>query len=102
MTDKQESDGPEGSILSQVPRQGTRVDRGTTVGVVIAVARPRMVSVPNLVGMNVENARTTVTTAGLALDVTGQRPVPGTAAGIVLDQTPGGGRVHRRRARRCT
>jgi serine/threonine-protein kinase len=67
------------------------VDHGTTVGVVIAVARPVMVSVPNLVGMTTANATTTVTTAGLVLSVAGQRPVPGTPAGIVLDQNPAAG-----------
>jgi serine/threonine-protein kinase len=88
VADNQESDSPPGSILSQSPPSGTRVDHGTAVGVVIAVARPKMVSVPNLVGMTVDNATTTLTTAGLVLDVIGQRPVPGTAAGIVLDQNP--------------
>jgi beta-lactam-binding protein with PASTA domain len=91
VTDNEESDSPPGSILSQSPVPGTRVDHGSTVGVVIAVARPVMVSVPNLVGMTVGNATATLTTAGLVLGVAGQRPVPGTAAGFVLDQNPAAG-----------
>jgi beta-lactam-binding protein with PASTA domain len=91
VTGNQESDSPPGSILSQSPAPGSRADHGTTVGVVIAVARPVMVSVPNLVGMTVAGATTTITTAGLVLGVAGQRPVPGTPAGIVLDQNPAAG-----------
>jgi serine/threonine-protein kinase len=91
VTANEESDAPEGSILSQTPPQGTRVDHGTTVAVVIAVAKPKLAPVPNVVGMNVDNAKAAVTTAGFGLAVSGQRPVPGTAAGIVLDQTPAAG-----------
>jgi serine/threonine-protein kinase len=47
--------------------------------------------VPNIVGMTVDNANAAVTTAQLVLDVTGQRPVPGTPAGMVLDQDPQAG-----------
>ena len=57
----------------------------------IAVARPKLTSVPNVVGMTVDNAKAALTTASLVLDVTGQRPVPGTPAGIVLDQNPQAG-----------
>jgi beta-lactam-binding protein with PASTA domain len=91
VTDKQESDNPEGSILSQTPAPATRVDRGTTVSVVIAVARPKLTTVPNLVGTTAENAKAALTTAQLVLDVLGQRPVPGTPAGMVLDQNPQAG-----------
>jgi beta-lactam-binding protein with PASTA domain len=91
VTANEESDSPEGSILSQTPPQGTRVDRGTTVGVVIAVARPKMAAVPNIIGFNLDNAKSAVTNAGFVLAIVGQRPVPGTAAGIVLDQTPAAG-----------
>jgi serine/threonine-protein kinase len=41
--------------------------------------------------MTVDNATAALTTAQLVLDVTGQRPVPGTPAGMVLDQNPQAG-----------
>jgi serine/threonine-protein kinase len=91
VADKEESDSPEGSILSQTPAEGTRVDRGTTLSVTIAVARPKLTTVPNLVGKTVDDAKAALTTAQLVLDVTGQRPVPGTPSGMVLDQDPQSG-----------
>jgi serine/threonine-protein kinase len=91
VTGSQESDSPEGSILTQTPAQGTRVDHGTAVAVVVAVARPKLAPMPNLVGMNVDNAKAAAANAGFVLSVTGQRPVPGTPAGFVLEQIPAGG-----------
>jgi serine/threonine-protein kinase len=88
---KEESDAAEGSVLSQAPAKGTRVDRGTTVGVVIAVAKPKLVGVPNLVGQTADAAKAALAAVGLVLDVAGQRPVAGAAAGLVLDQNPQAG-----------
>ena len=88
---EESSTSPEGSILEQDPAAGTRVDRGTTVRVVIAVAPPKVVPVPNLVGQSVDAARAALTAVGLGLAVTAQRPTPGTPAGIVVGQDPAAG-----------
>ena len=88
---EESSTSPEGSILEQDPAAGTRVDRGTTVRVVIAVAPPKVVPVPNLVGQSVDAARAALTAVGLGLAVAAQRPTPGTPAGIVVGQDPAAG-----------
>jgi serine/threonine-protein kinase len=89
--DNEQSDRPEGSILKQDPEEGTRVDRGTTVGVVIAVAPPRVVPVPDLAGLPVDKAKAVLADAGLGLEVAGQRPTPGAAASVVVAQDPAAG-----------
>ena len=88
---EESSSSPEGSILEQDPAPGTRVDRGTTVRVVIAVAPPKVVPVPSVVGQSLDAARAALTAVGLALEVAGQRLVPGTAAGLVIGQDPAAG-----------
>ena len=88
---EESSTSPEGSILEQDPAAGTRVDRGTTVRVVIAVAPPKVVPVPNLVGQSVDAAKAALTAVGLGLTVAAQRPIPGTPAGIVVAQDPAAG-----------
>src|SRR4029077_19650200 len=80
---EESSSSPEGSILEQDPAPGTRVDRGTTVRVVIAVPPPKVVPVPNLLGQSVDAAKAALTGVGLGLTVPPQRPTPGTPAGIV-------------------
>ena len=88
---EESSTSPEGSILEQDPAAGTRVDRGTTVRVVIAVAPPKVVPVPNLLGKWVDAAKAALTGVGLGLTVAAERPTPGTPAGIVVAQDPAAG-----------
>ncbi len=88
---KAESDQAEGTILEQEPAAGQRVDRGTAVRVTIAVARPRTVAVPQLVGLASAQATEALTQAGLTARVGEVRPTPGAAAGTVAQQSPAAG-----------
>jgi serine/threonine-protein kinase len=55
---------PEGSVISTNPAKGTELKRGDTVTVVISKGRAP-IQVPNLVGMNVNDARNQLQSLGL-------------------------------------
>jgi beta-lactam-binding protein with PASTA domain len=72
-------------IGSQRPALGTEVARGTAVDVTVGAAVPELVVVPNLVWVEVDDARRILESAGLVL---------GRASGdgdVIRDQTPGAG-----------
>jgi eukaryotic-like serine/threonine-protein kinase len=56
---------PEGAVVATDPAKGTELKRGDTVTVVVSKGRAP-ISVPNLVGQNVNNARAQLQTLGLA------------------------------------
>jgi serine/threonine-protein kinase len=91
VADQAESDEPEGSILTQDPAAGTRVERATVVRVTIAIPRPRRVDTPNLIGLVTEQARTALAPVGLTLEVAAVRPTAGARAGAIVEQTPAAG-----------
>jgi beta-lactam-binding protein with PASTA domain len=93
VTDKQESDEPEGSILGQTPEPGTLVERGAQVEVLIAVARPQRAAVPDLIGLTAEQARAALAQVGLVIEVAGVRPTPRARPGTVVEQEPRVGQV---------
>jgi len=77
-----------GLVLSQDPEPGTAVRRGTAVTIVLS-AGPQTVLLPDLVGRDVEEARTELTTRGLAVSVVGVSAEA--SAGIVLEMFPSPG-----------
>jgi beta-lactam-binding protein with PASTA domain len=88
--DEQESDEPEGDVISQSPSGGTRVTRGETVTITISTGRPQ-VSVPDVVGMSEERASSRLGAAGLN-PVRQERQVTDPAQdGVVIEQRPGAG-----------
>jgi len=88
--DEQESDEPEGDVISQSPSGGTRVARGETVTITVSTGRPK-VSVPDVVGMGEERASSRLSGAGLA-PVHQEREVTDPAQdGVVIEQRPGAG-----------
>jgi serine/threonine-protein kinase len=88
--DEQESDEPEGDVISQSPSGGTRVSRGDTVTIVVSTGRPQ-VEVPDVVGMSEERATARLGAAGLA-PVRQERVVTDpTQDGVVIEQRPGAG-----------
>jgi len=89
--DKAESDTPEGSILAQDPAAGTHVARGSTVSVTIAIAEPRVVSVPQLVKLTQAQAEAALAAVGLKLQVAGLRATPDFPPGTVVAQKPEAG-----------
>ena len=90
---KQSSDAiDKGRVISTSPPEGSQVEKGSTVTLVVS-SGPQRVSVPDVVGKQEDEARSTLEAAGLRADVSQQESTdkdPGT----VLKQDPGpGGKV---------
>jgi serine/threonine-protein kinase len=87
---QQESDAPEGDVISQSPSAGTEMTRGETVTITVSTGRPQ-VDVPDVIGMSERSARSTLRSAGLE-PVTQERTVTDPAQdGVVVEQRPGSG-----------
>jgi serine/threonine-protein kinase len=88
--DEQESDEPEGDVISQSPAGGTRVSRGETVTIVVSTGTPK-VDVPDVLGMSEERASARLSAAGLTV-ARQERDVTDPAQdGVVIEQRPGAG-----------
>jgi beta-lactam-binding protein with PASTA domain/predicted Ser/Thr protein kinase len=86
---------PRGTVVSQEPAPGTSVPRDAEVRLVVSRG-PELVTVPNLVGLTLEEARAALHRVGLALDRIGYVPRPDMEAGRVAEQQPpAGARVRR-------
>ena len=88
--DEQESDEPEGDVISQSPAGGTRVARGDTVTIVVSTGRPQ-IEVPDVVGMREESARARLTGAGLTVSRQERTVTDPAEDGVVIEQRPGAG-----------
>jgi beta-lactam-binding protein with PASTA domain len=88
--EEQESDVPEGDVVSQSPGAGARVTRGDRVTITVSTGRPQ-VDVPDVVGMSEERAILTLNGAELS-PVTQKRAVTDPSQdGVVVEQRPGAG-----------
>ena len=88
-TRKQSSDTvPSGDSVETLPPEGTPVDRGSTVTLVVSSGK-ETVEVPAVVGQNVDDARATLRGAGFGVSVTTEES--SSAEGTVLRQDPGAG-----------
>jgi serine/threonine-protein kinase len=67
-------DSVAGTILSTDPLPGTSVPKGTVINVVLSKG-PVLVDVPNVVGMDVETATTTLQAAGFQVTTVNKLPV---------------------------
>jgi serine/threonine-protein kinase len=83
------SDDPAGTVVAQVPRVGTRVDRRTAVRVNVAAGASRA-RVPDVLGRTVAVARTRLRRAGLPPPQV-VRVGSAVPAGTVVRQSPVGG-----------
>jgi hypothetical protein len=81
-------DVPAGSVISQDPRPGAEVTPGTTLAVVLS-AGPQTVTVPDLVGTDVDDATRALETLGL--DVTVETASSEITATVVLEMHPAPG-----------
>ena len=88
--DEQESDEPEGDVISQSPAGGTKVARGETVTIVVSTGRPK-IDVPDVVGMSEERARAQLTSAGLTVARQERTVTDPAQDGVVVEQRPGAG-----------
>jgi eukaryotic-like serine/threonine-protein kinase len=88
--DEQESDEPEGDVISQTPAGGTKVARGETVTIVVSTGRPK-VDVPDVVGISEERASARLTGAGLTVARQERTVTDPAQDGVVIEQRPGAG-----------
>ncbi len=87
---EQESDEPEGDVVSESPGAGTRLTRGDRVTITVSTGRPK-VDVPDVVGMTEAKATARLGAAGLTPVRQERQVTDPTQDGIVLEQRPGSG-----------
>jgi serine/threonine-protein kinase len=88
--EEEESDEPEGDVISQNPAGGTEVPRGETVTITVSTGRPQ-VEVPDVVGLGEDQATSRLRSDNLE-PVREERAVTDPEQdGVVLEQRPGPG-----------
>jgi eukaryotic-like serine/threonine-protein kinase len=87
---EQESDVPEGDVISQNPSGGTELTRGDTVTITVSTGRPQA-DVPDVIGMSERNARSSLKAAGLQPVVQQRTVTDQDQDGVVIEQRPGPG-----------
>ena len=89
-TEQRENDqAPEGTVFDQNPDQGTKVDEGSKVTIVVSSAAAP-VQVPNLIGEQDADADAQLRAIGLVADFEAEDD-PDVPAGTVIDQDPEAG-----------
>ena len=87
---EQESDEPEGDVISQNPAGGTEVSKGETVTITVSTGTPQ-VDIPDVIGLSGSSAKSRLKSAGLK-PVTQERTVTDPSQdGMVVEQRPGSG-----------
>ena len=81
---------PEGEVVRQDPEEGTEAETGDTVTLFVS-AGPRQVTVPDVVGMSLEEATETLEDARLQVGEITYQSAEGAEPGEVLDQFPRAG-----------
>jgi eukaryotic-like serine/threonine-protein kinase len=84
---------PRGTVVSQMPRAGASARRGSTVRVNVSLGtqtRP-LATIPEVVGLDEQSARTQLRDAGFAVRTIVQDTTDPAQDGIVLEQQPGAG-----------
>ncbi len=81
---------PEGEVISQEPEEGTEVDEGSTVRITVS-AGPSAITVPDLRGKTVAEARAQLTDLGLALGEVEEVNDPETPKDEIIDSNPASG-----------
>ena len=79
-----------GRVIRQDPLAGSEVEAGTPVDIVVSLG-PARVTVPNVVGRTQTEARTTITSVGLAVGAITQEHSPSIPVGSVIRQDPAAG-----------
>jgi serine/threonine-protein kinase len=82
------SDAPEGSVLAQSPRAGTRVERGTLVVLGVSTGTPPCCRIPDVRGLSSADAEEALRAAGLAVGTITLRLDADADEGTVLGQDP--------------
>ncbi len=76
---------PKDSVLSQSPSPGSPVRQNSTVLLIVSNG-PQPVTVPNFVGMTLDDAQAAGTKLGLTLDTTQRETIAGVDAGKIVSQ----------------
>lgn len=83
-----------GNVIGQVPSSGSKVEKGTVVGIAVskgkAPSQPAMATVPNVTGQSQADATTALQNAGLKVQVAEEYSET-VAKGNVMAQLPEGG-----------
>jgi len=81
-----------GIVISQDPAPDTEVAEGTTVNIVVSTGpdAPAVVPVPDVVGQDAADARTTLEAAGFIVEIT-ELDSETVEAGLVIDMNPAAG-----------
>jgi serine/threonine-protein kinase len=87
---EQESDEPEGDVISQDPAGGTELTRGSTVTITVSTGRPQ-VDVPDVIGLSERSARSRLSSARLEPVVQQRTVTDPTQDGVVVEQRPAPG-----------
>lgn len=89
ITTQEDTSKPDGTILSQSPSGDSKINKGQIVDVVVNKLSPKKVSVPNLIGMTLKEARDALSSLELSLAT-----VNGSVdeKSIVTDQSIGAGK----------
>lgn len=85
-----------GLVVNQSPPAGTRVAKGSAVGLIVGKAaepEPTEVTVPNVVPLTRRDAEAVLKAARLGVGEVKGEPVAASLAGLVLDQSPKAGTV---------
>lgn len=90
----QESDEPQGTVLSTDPKAGTMVEPETKVNLVVAKASSK-VDVPSLAGMNEDQARERLAELGLTLNAQTQETNEATPGTAIAQSPEAGSKVER-------
>ena len=88
--EEQESDEPEGDVISQSPEGGSSVARGETVTITVSTGRPQ-VDVPDVVGLSEDDARNRLSRAGLGATSQERTVTDPSQDGVVIEQRPASG-----------
>jgi beta-lactam-binding protein with PASTA domain len=86
----EESDRPEGRVISQEPAAGTTAARGSGVIVVLAAARAATADVPDVVGRRVDEARDRLVADGFALGKISREPHRADPDTVIAQDPPAG------------
>ena len=79
---------PAGTVLSQDPLPGVKVYSGTPVNLAISTTGDSLITVPNVVGLSVNDAKTQIALAGLTIGTITTQVDNTKPAGTVLSQDP--------------
>ena len=87
ITEKHDSDVEKNHVISQTPPEGTELEKGDTVTIVISLG-PEELSVPNLIGFSLKDAKTILKDKGLELGSVSYGYSEIYKEGTVINQNP--------------